>query len=143
MAEQSTCMSPACGITVEGNLTQCPQCGWAMRGPRNIKVRGWVLVGLGLFLVLFMGAIAGALLPAMLQPGKEMDGGVTFTGTAKDAEFAWTIFALVILFGLVGIAAGIHMVVRGRPNRAFTSVILLIAAILFAIAWAVRKGVIA
>ena len=143
MAETSTCMSPACGITVEGNLTTCPQCGWAMRGPRNIKVRGWVLIALGLFLTLFMGSIALVLLPAMLSPGKEMDGGVTFTGSAADAEFAWTIFALVILFGLVGIAAGIHMVVRGRPNRVFTSVILLIAAILFGIAWALRKGVIA
>jgi hypothetical protein len=143
MADQSTCMSPACGITVEGSFTQCPQCGWAMRGPRNIKVRGWVLIALGLFLALFMGSIALVLLPAMLSPGKEMDGGVTFTGTAADAEFVWTIFALVILFGLVGIAAGVHMVVRGRPNRAFTSVILLIAAILFGIAWAVRKGVIA
>ena len=114
-----------------------------MRGPRNIKVRGWVLIALGLFLAVFMGSIALVLLPAMLSPGKEMDGGVTFTGTAADAEFARTIFALVILFGLVGIAAGVHMVVRGRPNRAFTSVILLIAVILFGIAWAVRKGLIA
>ena len=142
MEERSTCLSPACGITVPGTLTKCPECGWAMRGPSNIRVRGWVLVGLGLFLALFIGAIAWHLLPAMLYPGKEAAGGLTFTGTAEDAEFAWTIFALVILFGLVCIANGLHMVARGRPNRAFTAVTLLIAAILFAIAWAVRRKLI-
>ena len=46
MEERSTCLSPACGATVEGTLTKCPECGWAMRGPRNIRVRGWGLVGL-------------------------------------------------------------------------------------------------
>src|SRR5687767_6610976 len=100
MAELSTCLSPACGHQAEGDLKKCPRCGWAMRGPRNIRVRGWVLVVLGLFLTLFMGVIAWNLLPSLLNPGKEVDGG-TFTGTDQDAEFALFIFGLVIMAGIL------------------------------------------
>ena len=142
MEERSTCLSPACGITVPGTLTKCPQCGWAMRGPRNIRARGWVLVGLGLFLVVFMGTIAWSLLPAMLRPGREMAGGLTFTGSSSDAEFAWTIFALVILFGLLSIVNGGYMVARGRPNRPLTVVGLAIIAILLAVGWTIRRKLI-
>ena len=138
MAETSTCLSPACGLTVEGNFTQCPQCGWAMRGPRNIRIRGWVLVGIGLFLVLFMGAIAWNLAPMMLHPGKEIEG-TTFTGKPSDADFVFAIFGLVILFGLLSIANGAWMIVKGRQNRPFVIVSLAIFAILFAIGWAIRR----
>ena len=30
MADISTCLSPICNATVEGNVAKCPQCGWAM-----------------------------------------------------------------------------------------------------------------
>jgi len=141
MADTSTCLSPACGVTVEGSFRQCPQCGWAMRGPRNIRVRGWVLVGLGLFLTLFMGAIAWYVTPMMLHPGKEIDG-TTFTGKPSDAEFAFTIFGLVILFGLLSVANGAWMIAKGRQNRAFVIVSLAIFALLFAIGWAIRRKLI-
>lgn len=141
MAEISTCLSPACGYQVEGSFKKCPQCGWAMRGPRNIRVRGWVLVVLGLFLVIFMGAIAWNVAPTMLHPGKVIDG-TTFTGTSGDAEFAFTIFGLVILFGLLSFANGVWMIAKGRQNKAFVLVSLAIAGILFAIAWAIRKKMI-
>lgn len=142
MEERSTCLSPACGITVPGSLTQCPECGWAMRAPRNIRVRGWVLVGLGLFLVLFMGAIAWSLLPSMLQPGKEMADGSLWTGTEAQTEIALGVFALVILFGLLSLINGVWMIRTGRPNRPLVVGGLLIAAMLIAIAWAVRRKLI-
>lgn len=141
MAETSTCLSPACGITVEGGFKQCPECGWAMRSPRNIRVRGWVLVVIGLFLTLFMGAIAWYVAPMMLHPGKEIDG-TTFTGKPGDAEFAFAIFGLVILFGLLSVANGAWMIVKGRQNRAFVIGSLAIAGILFAIGWAIRRKII-
>ncbi len=141
MADRSTCLSPACGVTVEGNFRKCPECGWAMRGPGNIRMRGWVLIGIGLFLVLLMGTIAWNVAPSMLNPGKEM-AGMRFDGTPDQAELFLGIFALVILFGALSLANGIYMVAKGRPNRLFTIVGLLIVAILFAIAWAVRRGMI-
>ena len=141
MANRSTCLSPACGVSVEGNFTKCPECGWAMRSPGNIRMRGWVLIGIGLFLVLLMGAIAWNVAPSMLNPGKEM-AGMRFDGTPDQAELFLGIFALVILFGALSLANGIYMVATGRPNRLFTLVGLLIVAILFGIAWAVRRGMI-
>ena len=48
-------------------------------------MRGWVLLFLGLFLVLMLGAITVDLAPSMMHPGKEVDGG-TFTGTAEQAR---------------------------------------------------------
>ena len=141
MAELSTCLSPACGHQVEGDLKKCPQCGWAMRGPRNIRIRGWVLVVLGLFLTLFMGAIAWNLLPTLLAPGKEVDG-TSFTGTDEDAEFALFIFGLVIMAGILFTANGVYMVAKGRQSRPFALAAIGVVAILFAIAWAIRRKLI-
>jgi hypothetical protein len=141
MADRSICLSPACGVSVDGNVRKCPECGWAMRSPRNIRVRGWVLIGVGLFLVLLMGTVAWHVAPAMLNPGKEA-GGMRFDGTPELAELALAIFALVILFGLFSIANGLYMIVNGRPNRLFAWTALAIGAILFAIGWAVRRGLV-
>jgi hypothetical protein len=68
--------------------------------------------------------------------------GTTFTGTSSDAEFAFTIFGLVILFGLLLVANGAWMIVKGRQNRPFVIISLGIAAILFAIGWAIRRKII-
>ena len=105
---------------------------------RNWRARGWVLLPLGLFLVLFMGAIAWNLMPAMLFPGVEA-GGSTFTGTAQQAQLIVGIFALVIAFGALCVVNGGFMIVTGRRSRALTVVMLLIFAILFAIGWASRR----
>ena len=141
MAQLSTCLSPACGHQVEGEFKKCPKCGWAMRGPRNIRVRGWVLVGLGLFLTLFMGAIAWSLLPTLLHAGKEVDGG-SFTGTDEEAEFVLLIFGLVMMAGILFTANGGYMVAKGRQSRPFAIAAIGIVAILFAIGWAIRRKLI-
>lgn len=105
---------------------------------RNWRTRGWVLVALGLFLVLFMGAIAWSLYPSIAAPGVET-GGTTYTGTDEDMQFVLAIFALVIGFGLICTANGAFMVATGRRNRALTAILLVIFAILMAIGWAIRR----
>jgi MFS family permease len=105
---------------------------------RNWRVRGWVLVPLGLFLVLFMGAILWNLMPTMLNPGVEVDGS-TFSGTPEQAQLFFGIFALVIAFGALCIVNGSYMIATGRRNAVLTTVTLVIFAILFAIGWAIRK----
>ena len=141
MAELSTCLSPACGHQVEGILTKCPQCGWAMRGPRNIRVRGWVMVVLGLFLTLVMGAIAWNLLPSLLNPGKEIDGSA-LTGKTDEADFVLLIFALVIMAGMLFTVNGAYMVARGRQSRPFAIAAIGVVAVLFAIGWAIKRKLI-
>ena len=133
MADQSTCLSPTCGITVEGTLTKCPECGWMMRSPRNIRVRGRILIGLGLFLVLMIGGIAVYLLPAMLQPDVKTTSG-TFAGTSAQALLALGFLAAIFLFGVFAILGGLHMSGTGRPSRQFGRAVLAIVSLLALIA---------
>ena len=138
MADESTCLSPLCGITIEGSEKKCPKCGWAMRSSRNIRNRGWVLLCCGLFLVLFMGWIALSLAPTLLRPGIEQ-GGDTFTGTKDQSHMILGLFGLVILFGAFGTVNAIYMIVTGRQNRIFVIVTLLLAALLVGLAWVTTR----
>lgn len=109
-------------------------------GP-NWRVRGRVLVAVGLFLVLFMGAIAWNLAPMVLRPGEEVDGS-TFTGTAEQGQIFLGLFALVGLFGAVSVANGAWMMATGRRSRVGIRAFLLIFAMLFALGWAIRRGLV-
>jgi hypothetical protein len=139
MADRSTCLSPLCGITVEGDARKCPQCGWAMRGSRNIRTRGWVLLACGLFLVLFMGAITWNMLPTLLYPERAIEVG-TFTGTPEQARTFLNLFLLVIGFGALGTVNALYMIATGRQNRWFVIATLALAAILFAFAYTIIHG---
>ena len=105
---------------------------------RNWRTRGWVLVALGLFLTLFMGAIAWSLYPSIAAPGVET-GGLSYSGSVEDTQFVLGIFALVIGFGLICTVNGAIMVATGQRNRVLTALLLVIFAILMAIGWAIRK----
>jgi len=135
MATYSTCRTPTCGTTVEGKASVCPNCGGPMRGVGDSKMRGWLLLVLGLFLVLFMGWIAIALLPTLSAPGREIADGSRFTGDAGQARMILLLFAMVIAFGFVSIAYGAYMIATGRQNRLFMIASLGVAAILIGVAW--------
>jgi hypothetical protein len=136
MADQSTCLSPLCGITIEGSEKKCPKCGWAMRSSRNIRVRGWILLCCGLFLVLFMGWIAWALSPMLLYPERAISEG-SFTGTPEQAHTFFNLFLMVILFGALGTVNAIYMISTGRQNRWFVIGTLVLAAALFVFAYSI------
>jgi hypothetical protein len=140
MADQSTCLSPLCGITIDASEKKCPKCGWAMRSSRNVRNRGWVLLCCGLFLVLFMGWITLKLAPTLLSPGVSQ-GGDTFTGTGDQAQMILGLFGLVMLFGAVGTANAIYMIATGRQNRIFVILTLLLAALLIGFAWMTTRGI--
>ena len=128
-----TCPSPACGARVEGLAPICPQCGEAMPAGR---ARGWVLVCIGLFLMLFMGAIAITVGRPMLEPGVEM-GGSTFTGTAEQARTVIQLFGAIILFGAVSAAYGVYMIATGRQSRTFLVAAMLVFALLGFLGWTI------
>jgi hypothetical protein len=139
MADQSTCLSPLCGVTVEGSLSKCPQCGWAMRGTRNIRTRGWVLLACGLFLLALMGGITWTMLPTLLYPERAYADG-TYTGTPDEARMFLHLFLLVLLFGALGTVNALYMIGTGRQNRWFVIGTLLLAAILFGFAYSITGG---
>ena len=138
MADESTCLSPLCGITIEGSEKKCPKCGWAMRSSRNIRTRGWVLLCCGLFLVLFMGWIAWSLAPTLLRPGVGQSGD-TFTGTKDQAQMILGLFGVIILFGAFGTVNALYMITTGRQNRVFVIITLLLAAVLVGVVWVTTR----
>jgi hypothetical protein len=136
MANTSTCLSPACGVTVEGSHRKCPQCGWTMNSQRGIRIRGWVLLACGLFLVIFMGAITINMLPTLLYPDRAYAEG-SYTGTADQAASFLNLFLAVIAFGALGTVNAIYMIATGRQNRWFVIVTLIAAALIYILGWTI------
>lgn len=104
-------------------------------------MRGRVLAAVGLFLMLFMGAIARNLAPILLRPGVEVDGS-SFTGTAAQGQIFLGLFALVGLFGAMSLANGVWMIATGRRSPTGTRLFMILFLALFALAWAIRRGLI-
>jgi hypothetical protein len=136
MADQSTCMSPLCGITVAGSEKKCPQCGWLMRGTRSIRIRGWFLLVCGLFILLLMGTITWKMSPMLLYPERAIAEG-TFTGTPAQARTFLDLFLLVILFGTLGTANALYMIATGRQNRWFVIGTLILAVVLYGFTYSI------
>jgi cation transport ATPase len=139
MAEISTCLSPICGATAQGNVRKCPQCGWAMRSSRNLRVRGLVLLACGLFLLGLMGWITWVMTPSLLAPGEEA-GGMTFTGKPDQAEMILWLFWAVIAFGGVAAVNGLYQIVTGGKSRLLVLVSLALAAAILVSAWLMTRA---
>ena len=132
----STCNDPTCSVTLAGKVAACPKCGGPMRRVGESPVRGWILVVLGLFLILFMGAITLMLAPTMMRPGETIDG-ASFAGTPEQARTALLLFGAVILFGLVAFANGLYMLKTRTQSKGFVVATLALAAIMLAIGWTI------
>jgi hypothetical protein len=139
MANTSTCLSPACGVTIEGSHKKCPHCGWTMNSARLIRIRGVVLILCGVVLVGLMGTITWNLLPMLLYPEKAIAAG-DFTGTPQQADTFLTLFLAVLAFGFLSLVNGIYMTVSGRQSRVFVIISLVAGAVLFMLAWGIRRG---
>jgi cation transport ATPase len=139
MAEISTCLSPVCGATAQGNITKCPECGWAMRSSRNLRMRGWVQLACGLFLIVLMGTITLNMTPSLHYPGEEA-GGMTFTGKPDQAEMILWLFWAVIAFGIAAAITGAYQIVTGRKSRVLVLVSLGLAAAIVAAAWLMKRA---
>jgi len=139
MAEISICLSPVCGATAAGNVTKCPQCGWAMRSARNLRVRGWVQLACGLFLIGLMGWITWMMSPSLAAPGEEA-GGMTFTGKPEQADMILWLFWAVIAFGVAASITGTYQIVTGRKSRLLVLVSLGLAAAIVVAAWLMRRA---
>jgi hypothetical protein len=112
------------------------------RGPGpDWRMRGRVLLAVGLFLVVFMGAIAWNLAPMMLSPGVEVEGS-TFTGTETQGRIFLGLFALTGLFGAMSVGNGAWMMATGRRSRVGARIFLLVLVLLLALGLAIRRGLV-
>ena len=137
MPQTSKCLSLACRETVEGSVEKCPKCGTRMRTPKMVRRLGWFLLLVGLFLVVLMGSVTWNMAPALLHPYAADS---NFTGTAEQAGMILRLFAIVIIFGLATMINGTYQIVTGQRNRWIIIGTLLLAVILFVVAWTTNRG---
>jgi hypothetical protein len=118
MADHSICMSPSCGITVDGIVKICPQCGGLMRSSRTIRAFGWVMLICGLAAIALIGSMFWA-----------FSHGGPFTGTRGQALFLIAALSPLVLFVLVASVESLYMVVTGRTNRRLVKTLLLLLSV--------------
>jgi hypothetical protein len=129
MPNISTCNSPTCAVTVDGQVQTCPKCGGPMRHLTESKARAWLLVFCGVFLILMMGGITLVTAPMMLQPGSEF-GDSSWEGTREQGQIALALFGVVILFGFASLGNGLYMLKTGKQHRGFIVATLVLVALL-------------
>jgi uncharacterized paraquat-inducible protein A len=129
MAAYTVCRNAACATLVEGKADACPKCGGPMRSVGESPIRGIILLVLGLILLIGMGIIFLNTWPTFSNPGVEIDGS-RFTGTAEQGRQALTLFAVVLVFGLLAVVNGIYMLVTRQQSKVFIILTLGLAAVL-------------
>ena len=133
------CQSWRCGAVYEGTDRTCPTCRNTAMPQSRVRIAGVVLIVCGLFLVGMMAALSSYMVPLMLAQGAQVDGS-SFSGTPRDAQVIMALFAVIALFGLGSLATGFFQLRYGRKNWPLVIGLLVIAAVIFAIAWAVKGG---
>jgi RNA polymerase subunit RPABC4/transcription elongation factor Spt4 len=112
-----------CDFETPREMDVCPRCGHKLITSARVKVLGWVLIVLGLFLVAFMGVIT--LLVAGIIAGAGRPGSTqSFSGGTKELALIFGIFALVIAFGLTCAVAGFSQARSGRRNKKLVKALL-------------------
>ncbi len=111
-----------CGYEGDIAETRCPKCGKPLKTVKQIRILGGILVFLGAFLILFVGAIS--VFVWSLVNKASTDGHKSFTGTRSDLVLIFGAFAFIILFGVVGLIAGLWQLIFGRRNKILVWVIL-------------------
>ncbi len=120
-----------CNYESVSGSPNCPRC----RSPKflngsNIRTRGFVLVGVGLFLVVFMGGIAVVVGMLILGASQDPANAKKLKNELSAIFFVAALFAGVIGFGLNAITGGAWMIIFGRRNR-----------LLFWIMWALLAAI--
>jgi uncharacterized membrane protein YphA (DoxX/SURF4 family) len=103
---------------------RCPRCGnKRVLTPKAIRVLGGVLLGIGLFLVAFMGTIT-VVVAGIVAHSNDPNATSRFEGGTKELAIIFGLFALVIAFGATSAVAGAVQLARGRRSKTMVRVIL-------------------
>lgn len=112
-----------CDFETAMAMDKCPRCGHKLITSGRVKVLGWVLILLGLFLVAFMGVITIIVAGIIAQTGRP-GSTQSFSGGTKELTLIFGIFALVIAFGLTCTVAGVSQARSGRRNKKLVKVLM-------------------
>ena len=80
------------------------------------KVIGWVLVGLGTFLIVLMGGLS-FIVARIIAGSKSPEATTRFTGSIAEAAAMYGVFSLVFMFGCVAAVAGVTRIRTGEIDR--------------------------
>lgn len=128
---------PKCKFETSESLEKCPSCGSQLQSARKVRILGWVLLALGTFLVVFMGAL-GIYLGGIIMQSGEPGTTTRFTGDSEDVALIVAVFGLVISFGVATMAGGVWQIIYGKPNRKLMVAMFLVAGVLYVIAKAIK-----
>ena len=121
-----------CGHPLEETYRVCTECGRPNRTPNQVRRLGWVLVGLGAFLVVFMSGLSYVVGRIVTRADPEST--TRYTGDATGVVIMFSIFGVILLFGLLGAAAGVSQIRSGRINRRMVGVVVVFGAAIFVFA---------
>ena len=97
----------------------CPRC----RKPKkfltssNIRTRGKVLIGVGIFLTLFMGAVAVGVAALLGVAMKNPESARKISDDIGIVIAMYGLFAVLLAFGIQSIVSGSWMAFSGKRNR--------------------------
>jgi ribosomal protein L37E len=126
-----------CGEEAFDGAARCARCGGRIASARTMRLLGWTLVGLGSFLVLFMGAIT-YYVALIIHQTNDAGTGARFTGSPEMAFFIFGIFGLVLLFGVAAIAGGAWQARYARANRKLMFIIIGLGVLFVVVGTALR-----
>jgi hypothetical protein len=113
-----------CDHETRGAVESCPRCGnRRVLTTKAIRVLGGVLVGLGLFLVVFMGAIT-VIVAGIVANSDEPGATSRFEGGTKELALIFGLFGLVIAFGAACTVGGAMQLARGRRSKTMVRIVL-------------------
>ena len=81
MAKVLSCAK--CSFETSETVTRCPNCGGRLQSAKKVRVLGWLLLVIGAFLVIFMGAL-GIYLGQIITQTDQSTSTTRFTGGPND-----------------------------------------------------------
>ncbi len=100
---------------------RCALCAGPVTTARTMRLLGWMLVLIGSFLLLFMGAITYYVARIVYHADAS---GARFNGSPEMALYIFALFGLVMLFGFSAVVSGALQALSARPNRKIMLVII-------------------
>lgn len=113
--EESECFK--CSFRGRVDRTACPRCGKRLYTESNIRTRGALLIAIGGFLAVFMGAIAVGVF-ILLASVRDKESVRRMNDSLPMLITVFAIFAAVIAYGLNSIVMGLWQLITGRRNKA-------------------------
>jgi hypothetical protein len=123
-----------CNWEGRGTPADCPQCGSVLFSQQNVRRRGVVLIGLGLFLSIFMLAISAAVTTLLMNAADEPRYGDRLENEGHMFVLVFLIFGSVIMIGVSAVAMGLWQYVYGRRNMILLKLFFTLIGITFAVA---------